>query len=327
MISTERIWYGRHPLTWALTPLAGLYCALVQLRRLAYRKGVLASQALPGPVVVVGNITVGGTGKTPLVIWLCEFLRKKGYRPGILTRGYRGSAKDWPQEVTAESDPAELGDEAVLLARRTGCPVMAGPERVVSGRRLIENHHCDIIVADDGLQHYPLKRDIEIAVVDGERRFGNGWCLPAGPLREPIGRLHQVDLVVANGAASADEWGMALICEQAVSLKDPEVVRQLSDFAGQEVLAVAGIGNPGRFFRMLAREGIGVLPRPYPDHHAFAADDIRSWSNLPVLMTEKDAVKCKRFALENHWFITARAEPETGFVRDLEQLLERLRNG
>ena len=327
MISAERIWYGRHPLAWALAPFAGLYCALVHLRRLAYRSGMRVSHALPVPVVVVGNITVGGTGKTPLVIWLCQFLQHKGYHPGVLTRGYGGTARDWPQEVNPGSDPREVGDEAVLLARRTGCPVMAGPERRLSGRRLIETHRCDIIVADDGLQHYRLKRDIEIAVVDGERRFGNGWCLPAGPLREPIGRLREVDLVVANGAPAAQEFGMTLICDQAVSLQDPLAVCRLADFAGKEVLAVAGIGNPARFFRMLTGEGIRVTPRPYPDHYAFTADDARAWSGAPVLMTEKDAVKCERFADGDHWFVTARAEPEARFVRRFERLLEGLRNG
>ena len=339
----EQLWYGPpHMLSAALLPLSGAYCALAMGRRLAYRRGWVTAVRLPVPVIVVGNISVGGTGKTPLVLWLAQWLRGRGLRPGILTRGYGGTARDWPRLVAPDSDPAELGDEPVLLARRGGCPVVAGPDRITDGVVLTRDLGCDLLVSDDGLQHYRLRRDLEIAVVDGQRGVGNGRCLPAGPLREPVGRLAQVDLVVAtDGDCSAIQgpakpergrgWGpahpMHLVPGAAVNLADPSRACPLAEFGGRRLTAVSGIGNPGRFFGLLRSAGFTVAERPYPDHHPYTADDAASWGDEPVLMTEKDAVKCFRFARPNHWYLPVEARPSAAFIASLEQRLEVLVRG
>ena len=322
----ENIWYRRHPLALAMLPLAGLYCLLVWMRRLGYRLGLLRRHRLAVPVIVVGNITVGGTGKTPLVLWLCELLQAHGQHPGIVSRGYRGKARNWPQQVRPDSDPRMVGDEPVLLARRSGCPVAVGPDRVAAGRALLQYSDCDIIVADDGLQHLALERDVEIAVVDGIRRFGNGHCLPAGPLREPRRRLTTVDFVVVNGLAGRGEYGMRLEGGRVVPLQPEQASRPLSDYRGQRVHAVAGIGNPQRFFTALEQAGLEVIPHPFPDHHAFTADDLRFGDDLPVLMTEKDAVKCQTIADERMAYVPVEAEvdPRLGdaLLRRLASFIE-----
>ncbi len=327
MIALEAIWYGRHPLGLLLAPLGWCYGALAGWRRRLYQSGRWASQRLPVPVVVVGNLTVGGTGKTPLVIWLSGWLRERGYRPGVLARGYGGRGTRWPVAVGPGADPAQVGDEAVLLAQRCGCPVMAGPDRVASGRRLIDAHGCDLLLCDDGLQHHRLRRDLEIALVDGQRRYGNGRCLPAGPLREPLERLATLDLTIVNGPSAGDAYGMDLVPEEVVGLDQPSQVRRLGDFAGRTVLAVAGIGNPQRFFRMLEGQGIRVIPRPYPDHHPFRAEDVRAWTGRTVLMTEKDGVKCRALPGSDRWVVRVRAEPDARTLDRLNELFAGLRNG
>ena len=317
----DRYWETRNWLSILLLPLAALYCLAAGLRAAAYRAGMLVSRSLPVPVIVVGNISVGGTGKTPLVVWLGRYLRSHGRRPGILTRGYGGGARDWPQEVRPGSDPRDLGDEPVLLARRSGCPVVAGPDRLEGARVLLDRHGCDLIICDDGLQHYALNRDIEIAVVDGDRRLGNGFCLPAGPLRERGSRLAQVDLVVVNGSAGEREMGMELRADRAVRLADQFNVQPLTEFRGQEVAALAGIGNPGRFFRMLRRFGLTIREYPFPDHHPFRPEDLAPFGDMAVLMTEKDAVKCEGFAGPRCWYVPVDAEPAPAFARRLDRLL------
>ena len=318
------IWYGRrHPLTWLLLPLSWLYGAIVRVRRRAYQKGWLASERLPVPVALVGNLTVGGTGKTPLVLRLVELLRAQGWTPAIITRGYGGRAEHWPQRVTPESDPDRVGDEPVLLARRSGCVVVAGPDRVAAGRLAIELSGCDILVSDDGLQHYRLARDLEIVLIDGTRGFGNGHCLPAGPLREPPARLSSVDLVLHKGGAGPGHH-MQLRPGELVNLRDPTQRRPLSDLSGQRVNAVAGIGHPEPFFRQLEAAGLAVERRPYPDHHRYRAEDAEHWRGLPVVMTEKDAVKCAPFAASDHWMlpVTAILDPdfESHLLRRTDQL-------
>lgn len=327
LVDPVRLWYGRHFLSVLLAPLSWLFCAVAVARRWAYRHGLLRSEALAVPVIVVGNITVGGTGKTPLVCWLSGFLRRHGYRPGILIRGYGGVGTDWPILATPGSDPARVGDEAVLLARRGGCPVAVGPDRVAAGRLLLDRHRCDIIITDDGMQHYRLRRDLEIAVVDGERGLGNGRCLPAGPLREPARRLTSADLVVYNGAAPRGARSMQLRPGRLVNLLDPERREALAAFRGRSVTAVAGIGNPERFFALLRTHGLQVDARAYGDHHAFSAADAAQWGTGPVLMTEKDAVKCASFAGPSFWFLPVDAEPEPAVGAHLMQLLRGLDNG
>lgn len=308
MNGLESHWYRTTPLTLLLLPLSWLFCAVALARRWAYRSGLLKTVRFPVPVIVVGNISVGGTGKTPLVVWLVALLRKAGYHPGIISRGYGGGADHWPQPVQADSDPTQVGDEAVLLARRCRCPMTVGPDRPAAARALLEYADCDIIISDDGLQHYRLGRDVEIAVVDGVRRFGNGHCLPAGPLREPVRRLRSVDMVIANGHAGSREYAMKLQPASLHNLLHSEKTRPLQQFADQRVHAIAGIGNPARFFELLTRHGLGVIEHPFVDHHPFRSEDLDFDDELPVLMTEKDAVKCQTFAKAHHWYLPVDAQ-------------------
>jgi tetraacyldisaccharide 4'-kinase len=321
MIRLPDHWQKRDAVSVALWPLSLLFGALVALRRALYRAGWLRSVRSPVPVIVVGNITVGGTGKTPLTIWLAQFLAQQGFRPGIVTRGYGGSARNWPLEVTAGSDAALAGDEPVLLARHAGCPVLVDPDRTRGAHALTKDGRCDVILSDDGLQHYRLARDVEIAVIDGARRFGNGWLLPAGPLREPPSRLASVDLrVVQGGVAGSGEFAMSLTPNELVRVCN-RATSGLDSFRDARVHAVAGIGHPARFFATLRSLGMEVLEHPFPDHHRFVPGDLAFDDELPVIMTEKDAVKCQHFAESDWWYLAVTAEPDTGFGERLLKLL------
>ena len=315
------IWYKDAFLGVLLIPFSFLFVDVVRLRRYLYRIGVLKAHSLPVPVIVVGNITVGGTGKTPLVIWLAQWLEQAGYKPGIISRGYGGKAETWPQPVTESSDVAHVGDEALLLAGQTHCPVVVGPARVAAAKRLLAEHDCDVVLSDDGLQHYKLNRDIEIVVIDGDRRFGNGYCLPAGSLREPIERLRSVDFVVVNGNKYEDnEIEMHLAGDKAVNLHSGEQ-KILQDFKHEDCHALAGIGNPKRFFKLLESAGITVTPHSFPDHYPFQKSDIDFHDGKPVLMTEKDAVKCGQFAGLQHWYLPVKAVPDPTFGQQFLDLL------
>lgn len=319
----DHYWYSTNPVAVLLLPLSWLFCLAVMLRRAAYRTGLLKTARLPVPVIVVGNISVGGTGKTPLVVWLAAFLKQHGYRPAIVSRGYGGQTREYPLFVMPDSDPRLAGDEAVLLVRRCGCPMAVAPDRVAAARKVLEAG-CDIIISDDGLQHYRLGRDIEIAVIDGARRLGNGRCLPAGPLREPPGRLRRVDLIVVNGGpAATGQFEMHLRSGALRNLADEGVTRDPADFRGQTVHAVAGIGHPARFFGHLRRLGLDIVEHAFPDHHPFAAQDLRFGDNAPIIMTEKDAVKCRGFANESCWYLPVAAELSGDFGERLMGLLER----
>ncbi len=326
MNAIQRSWDGWYPVTFLLLPLTGVFCLLVWLRRLAYRLGWLKSWRLQVPVIVVGNISVGGTGKTPLIIWLARKLVAMGHRPGIILRGYGGTVGETPTAVTASSRPREVGDEAVLIQRRSDCPVFVGSFRVEAGRQLLAQHDCDLLLSDDGLQHYALQRDLEIVVIDGERRFGNGLCLPAGPLREPTSRLRQADLVVVNGSPKAGELSMQVNAVEAVSLTDGQH-RPLQSFQDQTLHAVAGIGHPERFFSTLRGVGLNPVCHPFSDHHPYAEEELRPFSGQTVLMTEKDGVKCEHYALPDLWYVPARARPDEGFQRAFESKIERLIDG
>ena len=315
-------WYSRNLWLLLLTPLSLLFRAVVWLRRLAYRAGILSSHRLAKPVIVVGNLTIGGTGKTPLVAWLADYLRHKGLHPCIVARGYGGRARSWPQQVRPDSNPGIVGDEAVMLAGMTGCPVAVGPDRVAAARQLLEHTDCNVVISDDGLQHYALQRDLEIAVVDGVRRFGTGFMLPAGPLREPLRRLQEVDLVVVNGLAGKGEYPMRMLIGNAQLLGDRQQQRALAEFRGQSVHAVAGIGNPARFFQALQQYGMLIEAHAFPDHHRFQREDISFGDGRPVLMTEKDAIKCRQFAGDNEWVVPVRAEMSKEFCRRLDELLD-----
>jgi tetraacyldisaccharide 4'-kinase len=281
-------------------------------RRLLYALRLLRSVRAGIPVVVIGNLTVGGSGKTPLAIHVAETLMAKGWSPAIVSRGYGGTARA-PRAVSLASDPAQVGDEPVLMARRSGCPVWVGADRAAVVAALRQEHpDCDIVILDDGLQHYRLRRDLEIAVVDA-RGFGNGFMLPAGPLREPRTRLWTVDAVVVHGTDKVKGFTMRLEGDELHRATDARERRKASAFAGERVHAVAGIGDPDRFFRQLAHFGVKVVPHPFPDHHPFGAADLEFGDEAPVLMTEKDAVKCKRYAKPRHWVLPVRAVPDPAF--------------
>jgi len=306
------IWYGSGPAPWLLRPLAWLFGVLVSLRRAAYALGWFRSVALQRPVIVVGNLTVGGTGKTPLTLWLVQRLQQLGLQPGVVLRGYGGSLEhaSGATLVGATHTAAEVGDEALLIAQRGGCIVAVGRDRVAAAARAIEAG-AQVIIADDGLQHLRLRRDMEIVVVDGERGFGNGRLLPAGPLREPLQRLQTVGLVVQNGGERAVHAGalrMQVVGDSLQRLDGQGAAESLAGWRGREVHALAAIGNPQRFFALL-------------DHHAPGPADLRFDDGLPLLMTEKDAVKCRNFAQAVHWYLPVQAVFEDA---DAKRLLGRV---
>ena len=323
----EEIWFGKHPARVVLAPCGWLFRAVAWARRTAYASGLIGVYRAPVPVIVVGNISIGGTGKTPLVIWLAQKLLEYGFKPGIVARGYRGAARSWPQQVRADSDPVAVGDEAVLLARRSGLPVAVGPNRSADIAALLKHAKVNIIVCDDGLQHYALARDIEIAVLDGVRRFGNGACLPAGPLREPATRLDQVDLIVTNGLAARGEFPMRYTATQAHRVGAPGDCIALAAFPTKDVHAVAAVGNPEGFFALLKRNGFKVTPHVFADHHRFVREDLVFDDDLPVLMTEKDAVKCEQFGDRRLWYVPIDAELPDVFERRFKALLKQVFHG
>jgi tetraacyldisaccharide 4'-kinase len=302
----NNIWYERGSPPWWLIPLSLVYGSVAAARRFSYAQGLRRASRLPYPVIVVGNLTVGGTGKTPLVCWLVAHLAERGYKPGVVTRGYGGSARD-VRRISPSDDPLVVGDEAVLLARRTSAPIAVGRNRPAAAQLLVGDG-CNVIVSDDGLQHYALARDCEVVVIDGDRRFGNGWLLPAGPLRETRGRLAGADVIVINGGRALSEGALSMRLEAktAVALQGG-AVRSLRSFAGTCVHAVAGIGNPERFFNMLRAGGIEVTGRPLADHARLRREDIEFGDDKSVLMTEKDAVKCAAFAGAQHWYVPVSA--------------------
>lgn len=298
----ERVWYGSSPLALLLLPFAWLFAGIARLRRLSYQWGWRAAPELPAPVVIVGNITAGGSGKTPIVIWLCQALVKEGYQPAIVSRGYGGTVGAEPHFVTAADSAERVGDEALLLRHATGLPVCVCADRVKAARKAAA-HGADVIIADDGLQHYALRRRMELLVVDGERLFGNGHRLPAGPLREPVSRLAEADAVLINGGQGA-LTGIRFDLQpgDARRASAPEESLPLSAFAGKRVWAVAGVGNPGRFFRTLQKFGIETDPVSVSDHGLTNLEELQRQRAQPVLMTEKDAVKYPN-AEGDLWFI------------------------
>jgi tetraacyldisaccharide 4'-kinase len=315
----ESAWYGHSFFKYLLLPLVPVYCLLARYRRWLHTCRRPSENKLP--IIVVGNITVGGTGKTPLVIYLAELLMQAGYKPGIVSRGYKGKAEEWPQKVTSASHPKLVGDEPSLIASRTQCPVVVGPDRNTDIKSLLNTYDCDVIISDDGLQHYLMPRSIEVAMVDGNRRFGNGWCLPAGPLREAKKRLDEVDFVVVNNGNDDDEFTMKLSGQSVLSLNSSDNI-SLHDLSGNKVHAVSGIGNPERFFKLLEKYGLELICHSFSDHHVFEKEDLCFDDQLPVIITEKDAVKCKGFSIDNCWYLPVEAKVNNDFGNKLIKKLE-----
>jgi len=335
MKSAPTHWRQRSLCAALLLPSAALFRGLAALRRGLYRHDILRCEQLPVPVIVVGNIAVGGSGKTPAALWLVEELQKAGWRPGIVSRGYggRAAAGDTPHLVATDPNPDVHGDEPVLLARESGCPVAVGRDRPAAARALLAVHpECDVIVSDDGMQHYRLARTVEIAVVD-ERTLGNCWPLPSGPLREPLARLAEADLILAHGelsphlqaaAGAVPVASMRLVGERFRSLARPTEWRGAEAFAGKKVHALAGIGQPQRFFDQLTAMGLDIIPHPFPDHYRYRAADFDSAPGETWLMTSKDAVKCVALALPDAWELPVRAIIDAGAIAPV---LEKLDDG
>lgn len=303
-------WKSRNALFYCvLIPLSWLFSLLVWCRRQLYRFSILKSHKMPVPVIVVGNINLGGSGKTPLVIWLVRKLQEAGFQPGVVSRGYGGSSKA-PLVVLADSPPAIVGDEPVLIAQHTQVPVWVGRKRVEASHALLQaNPQCDVLISDDGLQHYRLQRDMEIAVVDASLRLDHARMLPAGPLREPPSRLLQVDAVVVNGeSAMPGVHTMRLAGQMFYNLANPQLTAKPEDFKRKTIMAMAGIGNPERFFNHLRGIGLTFAGVSFDDHHPYTAQDLAELDCDALIMTEKDAVKCKPYAQPHHWVLPVEAE-------------------
>lgn len=319
-------WYRKSPWLYTLTPLSFLFGKLAARRRRQYHSGKKQCYQCSLPVIIVGNITVGGTGKTPLVIYLASQLKNAGYKPGIISRGYASNANSYPFRVSTNSAVREAGDEALLIAQNTQCPVVIDADRVAALKKLQTEFDCDVVISDDGLQHYALARDIEIVVVDGSRGLGNALLLPAGPLREPVARLHEVDYVICNGRLTAEfsvassgikPVPMDLKVRYLCNLKTEEKIEPSPSDKHKKIHAVTGIGNPERFFNSLKSCGFDIIRHIFKDHHAFNKADLIFNDGLGIVMTEKDAVKCREFASSDCWYLKVEASLDRNFMDEL----------
>ena len=319
----QKIWKDRNPIAWALWPLSLIYCAVCEVRRYAFKVGILPVSYYKRPIIVVGNMTVGGSGKTPLTLWLVEHLRKSGYTPGVVARGYGRRHSRKSRIVTVKSTVAKVGDEPLMIAQRTNVPVAVANRRKDAVNLLLRRYNCDIFVCDDGLQHYALNSDITIAMIDGDVRFGNSFCLPAGPLRERSSRIKSYDFQLIKGSGHDNEWVMGIKVGEVSNILDPENTQRLEDIKGEKIQAVCGIGNPDSFFAVLTEAELDFDLHPYPDHFDFEARDFEEFasSEAMVLMTEKDAVKCKKFAKPNWWYLSITAAPPENFIQALDSRL------
>ncbi len=320
----DRHWYGRPGILLLLYPLEVVFRCLVFVRQFLFKKNILSSFRSPVPVIVVGNISVGGVGKTPLVIALVEYLQTQGYQPGVVSRGYGGQAKQPLQTVNVDSSPAEVGDEPLLLVQRTACNCVVGVNRPGAVRKLLAEGGCDVVISDDGLQHYALQSDIEIAVIDGPRQFGNGHCLPVGPLRESPARLNTVDFTIYSGNRETDS--MKITAARWINLLSGEARDSLPNEEAAENHAVCGIGNPRRFYSTLEAQAVTFQTHSFPDHHDFSAEDLKFSENSRVLMTEKDAVKCRNFATENMWYLSVDAVVSEIILTQISARLSEIEN-
>ncbi|MDD1014829.1 tetraacyldisaccharide 4'-kinase [Pseudomonas rubra] len=319
-------WYAGHPALALLRPLEALYRQVVQGKRARFLSGESPSYRAPVPVIVVGNITVGGTGKTPMILWMIEHCRQQGLRVGVVSRGYGAKPPQLPWRVRAEQGAAEAGDEPLLIVQRSGVPLMIDPDRSRAVQALLASEPLDLILCDDGMQHYRLARDLELVLIDAARGLGNRRCLPAGPLREPVERLQAVDAVLYNGATADREDGFAFALQPAalVNLRSGER-HGLDHFPpGQALHAVAGIGNPQRFFNTLQGLNWRPVPHPFADHAQYSVQALSFSPALPLVMTEKDAVKCRAFAADDWWYLAVDAVPSPAFQAWFDAQLSRL---
>lgn len=319
-------WERLNALSLASLPLTLVFLILTAARRLLFRIGILESTKINVPVVVVGNITVGGTGKTPIVIAIANALKKSGFTPGIISRGYRGDGLC--REITQNSTHDEVGDEAMFISTSVQCPMWVGPSRVKSAQQLIAKYSdVNIIISDDGLQHYALKRDIEVVVIDGERKFGNGLLLPSGPLRETVSRIRTCDFAVVNGPQNLHlplpTTNMELVGSTFYKLSNPKVTCKAEDLLESQITAIAGIGNPERFFKHLQSLGLRPNTKRFPDHHRYSVADLDSIESDVVIMTEKDAVKCQFFTRKECWFLPVTADINDEFT---QTIIEKIKN-
>jgi len=321
MKSLEQYWYDSSPIIWLLLPLSALYCAITGIRRQLYKLKIKQSFSANVPVIIIGNIVAGGSGKTPLLISLCEYARDNGLAPGVVSRGYGGSFTGLKQ-VDTNDKAAVVGDEPLMIHQKASVPVVVGSDRVAAINHLLEYNQCNVIFSDDGLQHYRMKRDFEIAVIDSSRGFGNGFCLPAGPLREPVSRLKQVDMVVYNetGSRGSERLSYSLQFSMVSPLTGGEA-RPLSSFENKTVHAVAGIGHPMRFFNQLREMGVSIVEHAFSDHHQFQLDDFAGWQSDCIIMTEKDAIKCADLLLADAWVVNSSVQLSAALKQQLDALL------
>ena len=321
-----RAWYAGHPLLKLLSPLEYVYRRVVERKRARFVAGEGEIYRSPVPLVVVGNITVGGTGKTPLILWLIEHCKRNGLRVGVVSRGYAAKPPQLPWRVTAQQSAAQAGDEPLLIVQRTGVPLMIDPDRGRAVKALLDSEPLDLILSDDGLQHYRLARDLELVLIDNARGLGNGHCLPAGPLREPVERLESVDAVLYNGADSDPHPGFAFKLQPSALINLRSGERRALDLfpPGQALHAVAGIGNPQRFFTTLEALHWRPIAHAFADHASYSAEVLSFTPPLPLVMTEKDAVKCRDFASPDWWYLAVDAVPSEAFVFWFDQQLKRL---
>ena len=321
-------WYSQNPVAWLLLPVSWLFWLIVKLRRFLYENKLLSSSRIDKPVVIIGNITVGGSGKTPLLIALCQLLKEQGFKPGVISRGYGSETESGGLFQVSKDDSAQrVGDEPLLISQRTACPVVVSRDRPAAARYLLQHNDCDIVLSDDGLQHYRLQRDYEIAVIDARRGFGNGYCIPAGPLRESKSRLDSINLLVTHYAADTvdenESVGFKLEFGVAVNIASGET-RIIDELRSTSIHAVAGIGDPQRFFNQLRSYGIELIEHPFPDHYQYQAADLFFEETAIIIMTEKDAVKCATLGLDNVWAVPVTAKLseslKSRFIADVKRL-------
>jgi len=320
-------WYGKNKRYRYLLPLSWLFCLIVFIRLWLYRIGVFSQKKLPVPVIIIGNISVGGSGKTPLLIGLCQYLTEQGYRVGVISRGYGGTLGKKIAAVDVNSDPKIVGEEPVLIAQQANIPVFVGKDRFAAALHLIEKHHPQLILSDDGLQHYHLARDSEVIVIHGKYLLGNEHFLPAGPLRESKKRLKHADFVVYQDKIAAQENSFYLAPEQFVSLNNQQTNVDLQYFSGKTVHAIAGIAHPKQFFEQLRALDIDVIVHPFADHHQYQSDELLFKDDYPLIMTQKDAIKCAGFQLKNAWALSIKTIISPHFEEVFLKRIEELLNG